>query len=128
MPTVPRALLIIPAVTLTTAGCGRSSYMPPAGGVPASSASAGQYQVRTDPMVVKLLDGAPKKWPSAGFPPLKSARLANSTPDRDLADDLLKQFRKNVRDPAADLTPGQATQLARLLEEAFGTPAEPRVT
>src|SRR5262245_28357818 len=130
MVTFPRALCIVSLATLAlaAAGCGGPSYMPPAGGVPASSASAGTYPVRTDPMVVNLLDGAPKRWPSAGFPPLKSARLVNSTPDRDLADDLLKQFRKNVRDPAAELSPAQAGQLARLLEDAFGTPAEPRVT
>ncbi len=101
--------------------------MPPAGGVPASSGSAGTYPARTDPMVVKLLDGAPKRWPSAGFPPLKSARLVNSTPDRDIADELIKQFRKNVLDPSADLTPSQTEQIARMLEADFGTPAQPRV-
>jgi mono/diheme cytochrome c family protein len=114
-------------VSFLALGCG-SRYMPlPDGGVPPMSASAGQYSVRTDPLVIKLLDGAPKRWPSAGFPPLKSTRLINSTPDRDIADDLLKQFGKNILDPATGLDPSKAEQLARLLEGAFGTPAVPRV-
>jgi mono/diheme cytochrome c family protein len=123
---LPRSLLI-GLVAVMTAGCG-SRYMPPAGGVPASAGSAGKYAVRTDPMVVKLLDGAPKRWPSAGFPPLKSARLPNATPDRDFADDLRKQFGKNVLDPVGgELSPSQTEQIGRMLEDAFGTPAEPRV-
>jgi mono/diheme cytochrome c family protein len=51
----------------------------------------------------------------------------NATPDRDIADDLVKQFKKNVLDPAAELTPSQTELIAKLLEDRFGIPAEPRV-
>ena len=68
-----------------------------------------------------------KRWPSDGYPPLKSTRIPNSTPDRDIAEDLIKQFRKNILDPSADLLPSQKEQLSRLLERDFGTPAEPQV-
>ena len=85
------------------------------------------YPVRTDLMVIKLLDGAPKRWPSTGFPPLRSARSPNATPDPDVALELRKQIGKNILDPTKDLTPTQSTQLARMLEATFGTPAEPRV-
>lgn len=77
-------------------------------------------------MVIKLLDGAPRSWPSNGFPPLRSARNPAATPDRDIADDLRKQFNKNILDPAA-LTAEQAEQIKRLMAADFGTPAEPRV-
>lgn len=101
--------------------------MPPEGSVPRSASGAGEYPLRTDLMVIKLLDGAPRHWPSTGFPPVKSARQLASTPDRDIGEELVKQLRKNILDPTRDLTPGQAAQLARLLERDFGTPAEPRV-
>lgn len=119
---------LLPALALLAAGCGTKYTPPPAGSVPPPSpASAGRYDLRSDLMVVKLLDGAPKRWPSVGFPPLRSAGNPNATPDRDIADDLRKQFGKNVLDPAK-LSPEQAAQLARLMGDAFGTPVEPRVS
>lgn len=77
-------------------------------------------------MVIKLLDGAPRTWPTNGFPPLRSARSPNATPDRDIADDLRKQLSKNILDPV-ELPSAAADPLARLTLTDFGTPAEPRV-
>jgi len=77
-------------------------------------------------MAIKLLDGAPRSWPSTGFPPLRSARNPATTPDRDLADDLRKQLGKNILDPT-ELTGPVAAQLSSMLRAHFGTPAEPRV-
>lgn len=107
---------------------GSKSLVPPLPGVPSSATGSGKYPVRADLMVVGKtgLDGAPKRWPSAGYPPLRSARLVTNTPDRDFADDIRVQLRKTVLDPV-DLTPGQAEQLARLMDGDFGAPAEPTV-
>ena len=126
MPNIPRATLIL-LIALPLAGCGRP-YMPPEGEVPSSSTPPIMYALRTDLMVIKLLDGAPKHWPSSGFPPLRSARNPSSTPDADIGDELRKQVGKNILDPERSLSPAQAAQLARMMEEAFGTPAEPRVS
>jgi mono/diheme cytochrome c family protein len=101
--------------------------MPGGNGVPSPAASADSYPLRTDLMVIKLLDGAPKRWPATGFPPLWSARDPLSTPDRDIGEELRKQLGKNILDPARDLTTAQSTQLARLMEESFGTPVTPLV-
>jgi mono/diheme cytochrome c family protein len=120
-------LLPLALLALSGLGCG-NGYMPPASpGVPASSVSAGQYPVRTDLMVVKLLDGAPRTWPSPGFPPLRSARMPRATPDPELAEDLRKQIGKNILDPATGLSAVQRSQFGQLLAATFGTPAEPRV-
>ena len=73
------------------------------------------------------LDGAPKKWPSAGFPAMKSARLPAATPDRDLAADIRNQLGRTVLDPASKLSATQSATITALLERDFGTPAEPRV-
>lgn len=73
------------------------------------------------------LDGTPRKWPTPGFPPLRSARFIETTPDRELAEDIRKQLGKNVLDPTAELQPAQRAQIAALLDRDFGTPAEPRV-
>jgi mono/diheme cytochrome c family protein len=73
------------------------------------------------------LDGAPKQWPSAGYPPMRSARVPTATPDRDLAEDIRKQLGRTVLDPSSKLTTAQAASIAALLDEGFGTPAEPRV-
>jgi mono/diheme cytochrome c family protein len=77
-------------------------------------------------MVIKLLDGAPRSWPSNGFPPLRSARNPAATPDRDIAEDLRKQLNKNILDPVA-LSSEQSQQIAALMLKDFGSPAEPRV-
>src|SRR5262245_46938733 len=119
---------ICPAFLLAGLSCGcGASYVPASSAVLPATASDGTYPLRSDLMVVKLLDGAPKRWPANGFPPLRSASDPSSTPDRDIADELRKQFGKNILDPARDLTVAQAGQLARMLEQAFGTPAAPLV-
>ncbi len=125
---MPHRLLVVALGAFLAVGCGSPS-LPSIKPVPATSPSSGKYQLRTDMMVVGKtgLDGAPKRWPSAGFPPLRSARLITGTPDRDFVDDIRIQLRKTVLDPATDLSPAQAEQLARLLEADFGTPAEPMV-
>ncbi|MCS7022833.1 MAG: cytochrome c [Gemmataceae bacterium] len=109
-------------------GCA-DSYLPAtrgAGSVP--SADVSHYPLRTDWLVVGKtgLDGAPKRWPTPGFSPLKSAQFPQLTPDRDLAEDVRAQLGRNVLDPA-NLTSGQVSRLARLLDEYFGTPLQPCV-
>jgi mono/diheme cytochrome c family protein len=110
-------------VAFIGAGCSES-YLPPHSPIP-----AGQYPLRTDLMVIGKtgLDGAPKHWPSAGFPPLKSAQFPRRTPDWDIAEDIRKQIGQIVLDPTTDLNPSQSSLIARLLEVSFGVPAEPRV-
>jgi mono/diheme cytochrome c family protein len=109
-------------------GCGGSA-LPAFNDAPASGASDGRYPARTDFMVVGKtgLDGTPRAWPAAGFPPMKSARSPNATPDRDLADDIRKQLNRTVLDPTSRLSPSQSQTIARMLDASFGTPAEPRV-
>ncbi|HSQ55425.1 MAG TPA: cytochrome c [Gemmata sp.] len=122
-------LLAIIALGLLASGCGGPS-LPAFSETPATSA-ASHYPVRTDLMVVGKtgLDGTPQKWPSAGFPPMKSAGMHDATPDRDLADEIRKQIGRTVLDPTnrARLTLEQTDMIGRLLGERFGTPAEPRV-
>jgi len=122
---IPRTILSL-LLLVPLAGCG-GSYMPGEGGLPSAPVPVIAYPVRSDLMVIKLLDGAPKRWPSAGYPPLRSARNPNATPDPDVGIELRRQIGKNILDPTKDLTPPQASQLARMLDEAFGTPAIPRV-
>jgi mono/diheme cytochrome c family protein len=110
---------------IVTPGCGSSST--PVATFSTQSLAA-SYSPRTDLMVIGPgLDGAPTRWYSPGFPPLRSARFPTTTPDRDIAEVIRKQLGKNVLDPAADLNPIQATQIAGLLEKYFGTPTDPRV-
>jgi mono/diheme cytochrome c family protein len=87
-----------------------------------------RYPLRTDWLVVGKtgLDGAPKRWPTPGFPPLKSAQFPQLTPDRDLAEDIRAQLGRNVLDPA-NLTATQLRRLSHLMESYFGTPVQPRV-
>jgi mono/diheme cytochrome c family protein len=119
--------LCAPALlAVLSAGCGVRYSPEPFSAAPPPD-SAGSYPLRTDLMVIKLLDGAPTHWPANGFPPLRSARNPTSTPDRDIAEDLRKQFGKNILDPAKDLTAAQAADLDRLMDDTFGSPAEPRV-
>ncbi|VTT98672.1 cytochrome c class i : Cytochrome c OS=Singulisphaera acidiphila (strain ATCC BAA-1392 / DSM 18658 / VKM B-2454 / MOB10) GN=Sinac_6884 PE=4 SV=1: Cytochrome_CBB3 [Gemmataceae bacterium] len=116
---------LFPVLALLAVGCGRATPAVPAAITP-SAASAGEYAPRSDFLAIKLLDGAPKTWPAAGYPPMRSARNPAATPDREIAEDLRKQLGKNILDPG-DLNPAAAAQLARLLGSGFGTPAEPRV-
>lgn len=116
---------ILPLIVFAALGCGRA-YPSPASVVTPTASSSGQYAPRSDLMVIKLLDGAPRTWPSNGFPPLRSARNPATTPDRDTADDLRKQLSKNILDPT-ELNPSAAEQLARMMTTDFGTPAEPHV-
>ena len=96
---------------------------------PAAGPPAGQYPLRSDYLVVGKtgLDGTPRQWPAAGFPPMTSARMPSATPDRELAEDIRKQLGRTVLDPASRLTPAQTGSIANLLDEAFGSPAAPRV-
>jgi mono/diheme cytochrome c family protein len=119
-------LRVTPLLAFLALGCGHH-YDPADGGLAPPSAPAAEYPVRTDLLVIRLLDGAPKRWPSPGFLPIVSARNPSATPDRDIADELRKQIGKSILDPARDLNPAQSAQFARLLGDAFGTPAEPRV-
>ncbi|MFO0823393.1 MAG: cytochrome c [Gemmataceae bacterium] len=116
---------LFPLVVLVALGCGRPSPEPSVV-VTTSSGASSTYAPRSDLMVIKLLDGAPRSWPSNGFPPLRSARNPAATPDRDIAEDLRKQFNKNILDPAG-LSAEQSQQVAGLMLKDFGTPAEPRV-
>jgi mono/diheme cytochrome c family protein len=106
--------------------------MPPQVTESASPLSSGQYPLRTDFMVVSKtgIDGAPKHWPSPGFPPLLSAQFPRSTPDADIADDIRQRLGsgKAVLDPSTELSAAQSPILSKLLENAFGIPAEPRVS
>src|SRR5580698_8277208 len=98
---MPHSYLKFVVVVFLAIGCGRS-YMPPSVETQASPLSAGQYPLRSDLMVVGKtgLDGAPKHWPSTGFPPLMSVRFPRTTPDIDIADDIRKQLGKIVFDPS----------------------------
>lgn len=92
------------------------------------AAEVDHYPLRTDWLVVGKtgLDGAPKRWPTPGFSPLKSAQFPQLTPDRDLAEDIRAQLGRNVLDPAG-LSSSQVSRLNRLLERYFGTPMRPTV-
>jgi mono/diheme cytochrome c family protein len=109
---------------------GRRSYMPSPETTSSLTPGDGTYPSRTDLMVVGKtgLDGAPKRWPSPAFPPLKSARVPAKTPDPDIAEEIRKQLGKNVLDPGTDLNPVQAAQLSQLLARTFGSPSEPTIT
>ncbi len=125
-------LRLCPFFCLSGTGCG-SSYLPPAEPAPPSSDSTAKYPIRTDYLVLERLpsknglEGTPKRWNSPGYPPLRSARNVNVTPDRDIGEDLRLQMRKNLLDPTVEMSPQQAMQLGRLLLQHFGTPAQPRV-
>jgi mono/diheme cytochrome c family protein len=116
-------------IALSAVGCGGAALPPSFAIVLSTNVSASDYPVRSDLMVVGKtgLDGAPRHWPSPGFPPLRSALIVNRTPDQDFAEEIRKQFGKNVLNPGSSLNPSQAEQFARMLETAFGTPAEPMV-
>ncbi len=117
------ALLLLALAILTPAGCGRSGL--PAGSAPALSVAI-RYPVRADLMAVGDL-GAPPRWFSAGYPPLRTARLGDRSPDPEFAAQLRPKVGKEILDPEAGLTAGQRDDLGRLLEQYFGTPAAPTV-
>lgn len=125
-----RSLPLVALLALGLAGCGGPAPATAPTEAPAPSASS-RYAPRTDLFALTIPAGAPTRWPTAGFPPLRSARLFPNTPDRDLGEELRKQFGKNVLDPLRyeqDVwMPAQADRLARLLDAHFGTPAAPAV-
>lgn len=122
-------LLLLAASPLVLIGCAGGSN--PTGEPPASGLPAARYAPRTDLLMLRIPEGAPTRWYTAGYPPARSARLFPNTPDRDIATELRKQLGKNVLDPLRyeqDVwMPGQADRLARLLDATFGTPAAPAV-
>jgi mono/diheme cytochrome c family protein len=112
----------LPLVALLAAGCGNGE---PIDAAPAAPAAA-RYPVRTDLMAVGNL-GAPPRWYSAGYPPLRSLRLAPNTPDPEFVEKLRPLLTKDVLDPVAGLSDAQRDDIGRLLDQAFGTPAGPSV-
>ena len=123
----PRTALAFAALlALTAAGCGGAKT---ADEPSAAAKLTARYAPRTDMLAIAIPEGSPTRWYTAGFPPLRSARLFPNTPDRDLAADLRKQLGKNVLDPTdtSILTPSQADQITRLVDSHFGTPAAPTV-
>ncbi len=123
------ALVLTAALPLALMGCS-GSVSPPAG-EPIAAAAAARYAARTDPIVIRIPEGAPTHWYSAQYPPTRSLRLFPNTPDRDIAAELRKQIGKNIIDPTRyeqDVwMPAQADRLARLLDASFGAPAAPVV-
>ncbi len=122
------ALPLVALLAFAPAGCGGANS---ASSEPLPAPAAARYAPRTDLFALTIPTGAPTHWPAAGFPPLRSARLYPNTPDRDLAEELRRQFGKNVLDPLRyeqDVwAPPQAERLTRLLDAHFGTPAAPTV-
>ena len=112
-----------------TAGCG-SSTASLSIGEPFSpgNETVEHYPLRKDWLVVGKtgLDGAPQRWPTPGFSPLKSAQFPQLTPDRELAEDIRAQLGRNVLNPA-NLTATQWQRLSHLMDSYFGTPVQPRV-
>lgn len=117
---------------LLLTGCGET---PAQTGEPSANAPTSipttSYTPRTDLIAIRIPDGAPTRWYTAGYPPTRSARLYPNTPDPDLALELRKQIGKNLLDPLRyeqDVwMPPQADRVTRLLEAHFGTPAVPTV-
>lgn len=114
---------------LPLAGCGAPAPVAAAKLPPAAAPPAVRYAPRADLLAVAIPEGAPPRWPTPGFPPVRSAQLFPNTPDRDLAAELRKQLGKTVLDPTdtAVLSPVQADRVARLGAAHFGTPAAPAV-
>jgi mono/diheme cytochrome c family protein len=106
-------------------GCGHVAA-PAAISPPAFVAAEARYPVRADLMAVGDL-GAPPKWYAAGYPPLRSARLGDRSPDPEFAALLRPKVGKAILDPEAGLTPGQRDDIARFLDGFFGTPSAPTV-
>lgn len=123
------SLACVALVPFAFAGCGDAA--PADAPSSAHAVPVGRYPARTDLLAVKLPDGAPTRWHTAQFPPLRSVRLLPNTPDADLAAELRKQFNKTILDPTIFeqevWMPAQADRLTRLLDVHFGTPAVPSV-
>jgi mono/diheme cytochrome c family protein len=118
-----RLLHLLPLVALLATGCGNGEPLDVAPAVPA----AARYPVRSDLLAVGNL-GAPPRWYSAGYPPLRSLRLAPHTPDPEFVERLRPLLRsKDVLDPLTALSDLQRDDIGRLLDQAFGTPAGPTV-
>ncbi len=118
-----RPLLILPLLGLLLAGCGGPE---PLVEVPPVVVAAAKYPVRTDLMAVADL-GAPPKWYSAGYPPLRALRLGDRSPDPEFASRLRPLVGKAILDPESGLTAAQRDDIGRFLEAYFGTPAAPAV-
>ena len=117
-----RALFAL--LPLLAAGCGRVPM--PTDGPPAFVASASRYPLRADLLAVGNL-GAPPRWNSTGFPPLRSVQVEPRTPDIEFVSALKPLLGKEVFDPGISLNPTQRDDLARFLDQAFGSPAAPSV-
>lgn len=118
---------VLLALALPTAGCGRVDAPPDH--PPAVAAAAARYAVRTDLMAVGDL-GVPPRWYSAGFPPLRSARLGDRSPDAEFVALLAPKMASKtpaIVDPETGLTAAQRDDVGALLDAYFGTPAAPVV-
>jgi mono/diheme cytochrome c family protein len=115
-----RSFGLVALVALFAAGCGNGESID----VPPVVPAALRYPVRTDLMAVGNL-GAPPRWYAAGFPPLRSLRLAPHTPDPEFVERLRPILGKDILDPQTGLSDLQRDELGRLLDGAFGTPAGP---
>ena len=122
---VPRSIAcVIATAAPLLCGCGGSpsfTEIPPV-----VVAATAKYPIRTDLLAVADL-GAPPKWYSAGYPPLRTARLGDRSPDPEFAARLRPLLGKAILDPETGLTAAQRDDLGRLLESYFGTPAAPTV-
>ncbi|MBX9581262.1 MAG: cytochrome c [Gemmataceae bacterium] len=118
-----RRRLTLPFVILVAAGCGR---VPAPDERPVAAVAALRYPVRSDLMAVGDL-GAPPGWYSPGYPPLRTARDGDRSPDADFAAKLKPLVGKAILDPDAGLTPPQRDDIGRALDTYFGTPAAPAV-
>ncbi len=128
----PRPLVLCVALSsFALVGCGTSPPTDPPSPASTLTVPSGRYPARTDLLAVKIPDGAPTRWYTAQFPPLRSVRLLPNAPDADLAGDLRKQFNKAILDPTLyeqDVwMPAQGDRIARLLDAHFGTSAAPTV-
>ena len=115
---------LVALVPVLLVGCGRVPM--PSGGPPAVVASAARYPLRADLLAVGNL-GAPPRWNSPGFIPLKSVQVAPRTPDIEFVSALKPLLGKEVFDPGVSLNPTQRDDLSQLLDAAFGSPAKPAV-
>src|SRR5687767_9134192 len=100
-----RSLPVLALFALLPAGCGGVDA--PVDSPPAFVAAAARYAVRSDLMAVGDL-GAPPKWYSPGYPPLRTVRLGDRSPDPEFATQLRPKMtgqRPAILDPLAGLTP-----------------------